>query len=47
MSLQQRLYNAIEEANKGSRKDIIEGIISYLYKIKEDKEKLGAHFYLI
>lgn len=39
--------SAIEEANKGSRKDIVEGIISYLYKIKDDKEKLGAYVYLI
>lgn len=39
--------NAIEEANKGSRKDIVEGIISYLYKIKDDKEKRGAYVYLI
>lgn len=38
---------AIEEANKGKRKEIVEGIISFLYRIKDDKENLNANVFII
>lgn len=38
---------AIEEANKGKRKDVIEGILSFLYRIKDDKEKLNANVFIL